>query len=51
MNKPTLATALAVATLLVTAGPAAARMASADYCGTGAPNIVDGTSNTLQISA
>lgn len=49
MTKPTLATALAVATLLVTAGPSAASMARADYCGDGAPNIIDGTSNTLQI--
>jgi len=48
-NKPTLATALAVATLLVSAGPAAARMARADYCADGAVHIVDGTSNTLQI--
>jgi hypothetical protein len=49
MIKPTLATALAVATLLVTADPSAARMARADYCGDGAPSIIDGTSNTLQI--
>jgi hypothetical protein len=48
MNRPTLATALAVATLLVSAGPAAARIACAD-CADGAVHIVDGTSNTLQI--
>ena len=49
MIKPTLATALAVATLLVTAGPATARMARADYCADGAVHVLDGASNTLQV--